>query len=92
MLRPSPSRHHDKASAAPGFDTPFSLPETSKLGRDQLAVPDLPSGRDGRPTPLDSPVCLAISWLSPSFVIGQHHTLSPASEPRKDMMSNDDHR
>jgi len=42
MLQPSPSRHHDKTSAAPGSTPPVSLPETSKVGRDRLAVPDLP--------------------------------------------------
>jgi hypothetical protein len=37
-------------------------------------------------------VCLAISWLSRSFVIGRHRTLSPVSAPRKGMISNDDDR
>src|SRR6516162_2195154 len=36
--------------------------------------------------------CLAISWLSPSCVIGRHRTLSPASASRKGMISNDDDR
>jgi hypothetical protein len=37
-------------------------------------------------------LCLAISWLSPSAVIGRHRTFSPASEPRKGTISNDDDR
>src|SRR5262245_35009755 len=38
------------------------------------------------------PACLAISWLSPSCLIGRHRTFSHASEPRKGMISNDDDR
>jgi hypothetical protein len=45
--------------------------------------------RADRACGLWSRLCLAISWLSPSFVIGRHRTLSPASEPRKGMISND---
>ena len=37
-------------------------------------------------------LCLAISWLSPSCVIGRYRTFSRASEPRKGMISNDDGR
>jgi hypothetical protein len=37
-------------------------------------------------------LCLAISWPSPSFVIGRHCAFSPASGPRKGTISNDDNR
>ena len=39
---------------------------------------------------LGSSFCLAISWLSPSSVIGRHRTISTAGEPRKGTISNDD--
>src|SRR4029453_16210534 len=65
------------------FDTRLSPARDQQSGSRPARRTDLPSGRDGRPTPLDAPVCLAISWLSLSFVVGEHCTFSPAGQSRK---------
>src|SRR4029453_4985635 len=72
------------------FDTRLSPARDQQSGSRPARRTDLPSGRDGRPTPLDAPVCLAIFWLSLSFVVGQLFTLCTARVTRKGMISNDE--